>query len=459
MNKLSNFSWTQIIRLGLVQMSIGGIVVLTTSTLNRIMVVELLMPALLPGVLVAIHYAVQIIRPRMGFGSDKSGRCTPWIISGMAILCIGGITSTLATVLMFSSPTLGVLLALFGFLAIGIGVSASGTALLTLLAKRVNNERRASAATVVWLMMIAGFAITAAISGQFLDPFSYERLIFISSTIAFISFFLTVIALWRVEDENSAIQNEKLTNKKPEVTKNLDKENFFRCLRNIWEEESAKRFTIFIFMSMLAFSMQDLILEPFAGTVFGMTPGQTTTLSGIQHSGVLVGMILVAILTNGYFFRKTFGSLKSWIVGGCLFSAMSLLGLMFGGFNGKGWLIELNVFILGVANGSFSIAAIATMMQLAKEGKSKTEGTRIGLWGASQAIAFGAGGFLGAVSSDIARSFVNDNGVAYGIVFFVESILFLLAAKIAKNIRIKNNIQNDAVKNSNLIISSSGSTS
>ena len=210
MNKLSNFSWTQIIRLGLVQMSIGGIVVLTTSTLNRIMVVELLMPALLPGVLVAIHYAVQIIRPRMGFGSDKSGRCTPWIISGMAILCIGGITSTLATVLMFSSPTLGVLLALFGFLAIGIGVSASGTALLTLLAKRVNNERRASAATVVWLMMIAGFAITAAISGQFLDPFSYERLIFISSTIAFISFFLTVIALWRVEDENSAIQSTLL---------------------------------------------------------------------------------------------------------------------------------------------------------------------------------------------------------------------------------------------------------
>lgn len=458
MNKMSNFSWAQIVRLGLVQMSIGGIVVLTTSTLNRIMVVELLLPALLPGVLVALHYAVQIIRPRMGFGSDKSGRCTPWIISGMAILCIGGITSTLATVMMFSSPTFGIVLAFFGFLAIGIGVSASGTALLTLLAKRVDNKKRASAATVVWLMMIAGFAITAGISGQFLDPFSLERLVYISSTIAFISFFLTIIALWNVESQASVTKNTSVPNIKENILENSDKEKFFRCLRNIWREESARRFTIFIFVSMLAFSMQDLILEPFAGIVFGMSPGETTSLSGIQHSGVLVGMILVAILTNGYFFRKTFGSLKSWIVGGCLFSAISLLGLVIGGVNGEGWLIELNVFILGVANGSFSIAAIATMMQLANEGKSKTEGTRIGLWGASQAIAFGAGGFLGAVSSDIVRSFINDIGSAYAIVFFVESILFLLAAKIAKDIQIKNKFQNDMVKNSNLIISSSGST-
>ena len=68
-------------------MSIGGIVVLTTSTLNRIMVVELMMPALLPGVLVALHYLIQIIRPRMGFGADKSGKCTPWIMVGMAVLC------------------------------------------------------------------------------------------------------------------------------------------------------------------------------------------------------------------------------------------------------------------------------------------------------------------------------------------------------------------------------------
>ena len=451
------FSWIQIIRLGLVQMSIGGIVVLTTSTLNRIMVVELLMPALLPGVLVALHYLIQIIRPRMGFGADRSGKCTPWIIVGMAILCIGGILSTFSTVLMYSSPKLGIFLAFFGFLAIGLGVSASGTALLTLLAKRVDSKKRASAATIVWLMMIAGFAVTAGVSGHFLDPFTTKRLLIIASTISIICFLLTIFSLWRLESYKY-YDLSKLDVGDSTTEKNQNQKKFSEIIKEIWRENSAKKFTIFIFISMLAFSMQDLILEPFAGTVFEMTPGQTTSLSGIQHSGVLAGMILVALLTNKFFFNKVFGSLKVWIVGGCLFSAFALFGLVLGGVNGKGWLLELNVFILGVANGSFSIAAIATMMQLAKEGRSKTEGTRIGLWGASQAIAFALGGFLGAISSDIARAFINDVGSAYAVVFFAECMLFFIAAKIAQSIEISNSKNSITSGKTNTIISSTGNT-
>ena len=91
MSSEKTFSWYQIIRLGVVQMSIGGIVVLMTSTLNRVMVVELLLPALLPGILVAVHYAVQILRPRLGYGADKLGKCTPWIKLGMVILAFGSL--------------------------------------------------------------------------------------------------------------------------------------------------------------------------------------------------------------------------------------------------------------------------------------------------------------------------------------------------------------------------------
>ena len=72
----STFGWLSIVRLGLVQASIGAIVVMTTSTLNRIMVVELALPASLPGLLVAIHYFVQVIRPRMGFESDRDRKST-----------------------------------------------------------------------------------------------------------------------------------------------------------------------------------------------------------------------------------------------------------------------------------------------------------------------------------------------------------------------------------------------
>ncbi|HEY9239940.1 MAG TPA: PucC family protein, partial [Burkholderiaceae bacterium] len=80
---MSEFGWWQVARLGLVQACLGAIVVLTTSTLNRVMVVELALPALLPGLLVAMHYLVQVVRPRMGYGSDLGRRRTPWIVGGI----------------------------------------------------------------------------------------------------------------------------------------------------------------------------------------------------------------------------------------------------------------------------------------------------------------------------------------------------------------------------------------
>ena len=169
------FGWTDIVRLGMVQASLGAIVVLMTSTLNRIMVVELTLPALLPGALVALHYLVQISRPRMGHGSDQGARRTPWIIGGMAVLAAGAMLSTFATTLMSPSPVLGALLATAGFIMIGLGVGAAGTSLLVLLAMRVDGERRAAAATIVWLMMIVGFAVTAGVAGKLLDPYRSEE--------------------------------------------------------------------------------------------------------------------------------------------------------------------------------------------------------------------------------------------------------------------------------------------
>jgi len=77
-------------RLGLVQAGLGAVVVLATATLNRVMVIELALPALIPGALVAFHYGVQVLRPRLGYGSDLGGRRTPWILGGMAALAVGG---------------------------------------------------------------------------------------------------------------------------------------------------------------------------------------------------------------------------------------------------------------------------------------------------------------------------------------------------------------------------------
>ena len=111
----STISWLGIVRLGLVQTSLGAIVVMTTSTLNRIMVVELMLPAVLPGLLVALHYFVQLSRPRFGHGSDTGQRRTPWIIGGMAVLGAGGVLASVATWLMAANAAAGIALAALAF--------------------------------------------------------------------------------------------------------------------------------------------------------------------------------------------------------------------------------------------------------------------------------------------------------------------------------------------------------
>ncbi len=89
--------WLGIARLGLVQSAIGAMVVLVTSTLNRVMVVEMALPASLPAALIAWHYLVQISRPRWGHGSDRGRGRTALIVYGMGLLALGAIAAVNAT--------------------------------------------------------------------------------------------------------------------------------------------------------------------------------------------------------------------------------------------------------------------------------------------------------------------------------------------------------------------------
>lgn len=423
----SNFGWLNIFRLGLVQTALGAIVVLTTSTLNRVMVVELALPAMLPGALVTLHYGMQMLRPRMGHGSDLGQRCTPWIVGGMATLAAGGVGAALGVALMASHFALGVALAALSFALIGGGVSACGTSLLVLLAKRVAAERRAAGATLVWMMMIAGFAITATLAGKLLDPFSPQRLVLVAAGVSGVALLVALLSVWRVE--GSAAQSPSVESTAGDEAKPA----FLAALKQVWSEPNARNFTIFVFISMLAYSAQDLILEPFAGSLFAFTPGQSTKLSGVQHGGVFTGMLLVALVTT-LFKGRPVASLKGWVVGGCLASAVAMAGLVVAGSGPMHWPLKENVFALGVANGAFSIAAIGAMMALASQGGGSREGVRMGLWGASQAIAFGSGGFIGTVLADLARWLIGPAGTAYALVFAFEVMGFIGAAGLALRI-------------------------
>jgi BCD family chlorophyll transporter-like MFS transporter len=308
------------------------------------------------------------------------------------------------------------------FSLIGVGVGAAGTSLLVLLAKRTNDNRRAAAATIVWVMMIAGFIVTTGVAGHLLDPFSPVRLIFVSGSVSLAAMVLTMIGVWGVEG-NSVARAEPVLRPSP-------RQSCFReAFMDVWTEPKSRRFAIFVFVSMLAYSAQDLILEPFAGVVFGFTPGTTTRLSGVQHAGTLIGMALVPLI--GALYPRSRGNHEIWTIGGCLASAIALLSLAAAALVGPSWPLRETVLMLGVTNGAYAVAAIGSMMALVGAGGERREGVRMGLWGAAQAFAFGIGGFLGTLASDIARYVLTSAALSYSAVFASEAGLFVVAAVMA----------------------------
>ncbi|WP_445810411.1 BCD family MFS transporter [Yoonia sp.] len=411
-----NLTWVQIIRLGLVQMALGAIVVLMTSTLNRLMVVELALPAVIPGLLVALHYGVQMSRPKWGHASDAGGQRTRWIIGGMVALGAGALAATVGLIVLEASLLWGMVLSIAAYALIGVGVGASGTSLLALLATTTAPHRRAAAATITWLMMIFGIAMTAGIVGSLIDPYTPLRLIEIVAAVVVIAIAVTCLAVWGIE-------------RGLKVTREPDPTPFREGLAEVWAEPKARNFTLFVFLAMTAYFMQELILEPYAGLVFGLTPGQTTSLSGAQNGGVFLGMLTVGIMATGL----KIGALRNWVIAGCLGSAGALAVITLLGPVGPGAPIVPAVVTLGFFNGMFAVAAIGSMMALAGQGRERREGTRMGLWGAAQAIAAGFGGLMGAAMADVLRLPLTDTQ-AFGAVFLFEASLFIAAAVMAAKI-------------------------
>jgi BCD family chlorophyll transporter-like MFS transporter len=420
----TGLGWLGIVRLGFVQTALGAIVVLTTSTLNRVMVVEIALPAMLPGALVALHYFVQLSRPRFGYGSDAGRRRTPWIIGGIATLGAGGVLAAAATAAMAYEPFAGIALAVLAFILIGAGVGASGTCLLVLLAATVSPERRAAAASITWIMMIAGFAVTAGVAGAFLDPFSFTRLVAVAAVVAVLALLVTITALNGLERRYASASTA------PVEPAGEEGPGFREALKEVLDEPATRRFAAFVFISMLAYSAQDLVLEPFAGAVMGLTPGQSTQLGGMQHGGVLLGMLAVAFLAriSG---NASVGLLRRVMIGGCLGSALMLLVLAAAGFSNGEWPLSASVFLLGLCNGIFAVAAIACMMGLVSSGREGRDGTRMGVWGAAQALAFGLGGIAGTAVVDITRYLFGSALYAYAIVFIAQALMFACAAVLA----------------------------
>ncbi|MEM1264787.1 MAG: BCD family MFS transporter [Pseudomonadota bacterium] len=423
--------WFSILRLGLVQASLGAVIVLVTATLNRVMVVELGFPAVLAGCLFALYYATQFLRPHFGHGTDRGGRRTPWIIGGVIVLAIGGVGATLSVALMSTSPALGIAAAVPAFLLIGVGIGAAGTNLLALLAALVAPDKKAAAGSAVWIMMVAGLASTGIAVSIYLETYSFARLVEISAIVCAAAVGLTLIGVVGIE----ARAAERPA---PHETRFAD------ALRSVLADPVARRFSIFVFAAMFAYNAQDLILEPYAGHVFGLDVAGSTKLGSSLHQGALLGMILVLIAT-GVLRRVIEIPTRVFIVGGCLASGAALVALGLGGRSPDTWPLTANVMALGFANGVFAVAAVGAMMGIASEGAGRQEGVRMGIFGAAQAIAFGLGAFTGTLAVDIARALIASDAAAYGTVFILEGGIFLLSALLASRIAMAGAPRRDAL--------------
>ena len=117
--------------------------------------------------------------------------------------------------------------------------------------------------------------------------------------------------------------------------------------------------------------MQDLILEPFAGIVFGMTPGAVDAAvrpaerrRAARHDA---GRRCSAPGAAGRRRRRcaagasAAASPRRWRCSRWLFGALEP----------QDWPLRANVFALGVANGAFAVAAIGSMMALAGAGPQR----------------------------------------------------------------------------------------
>jgi BCD family chlorophyll transporter-like MFS transporter len=420
-----SFGWGAIVRLGLVQTALGAVVVLCTATINRVMIVELALLALVPAFLVGIYHAFQLLRPKWGHGADSGRMRTPWVIGGMAALATGTVGAALATAWMETAFWPGLALGIVSFSMVGLGLGAAATSLLAMLAAHVAPERKTAAGSLVWILMIAGLAISGITVGQVLDPYSPARLVAVACAVAAIAFTVTCLALRGLERRAVAAA----------ARDDAPRAGFRAAAREVWADPVARAFTVFVFVSMLAYNTQDLILEPYAGHVFGMTPGESTALGGSLHAGALLGMLMVfgagLLRASG---RLRMGSTRVFMIGGCVGSGLALIALALGSRHGGAWPLTENVMLLGFMNGVFAVAAIGAMMGLASGGEKAREGTRMGVFGAAQSLGFAIGASFGAAALDGLRAVLAETADAYAAVFLFEGGLFLVSALLAARV-------------------------
>lgn len=412
----------RLLRLSLFQVSVGLELVLLNGTLNRVMIIELGIPAWLVAGMVALPILFAPFRALIGYRSDNhrsvlGWRRVPYVWMG-TLIQFGGLAILPFALLVLSgrgtyTPRfVGEGAAALAFLMIGAGLHTSQTAGVALATDLAPRDSRPRVVALLYVMLLLGMVAASLSFGVLLRLFDYIKLIKIIQGAALATILLNLVALWKQEGRGTL----KATPEEPT-------ESFTASFRAFLSGGPASRLLVAVGLGGAGFNMQDILLEPYGGELFHLPVSATTLLTAMMAGGTLGGLFLAARWLSQGGDPHRLAALGS-LVGIAGFSAV-----IFAAPLSSMLLFWLGTLCIGFGGGWFSVGTLTASMALSDRGQS---GLAIGAWGAVQATVAGTGIAVGGALRDLLSGLavsgslgpgLSSPSVGYSFVYHVEIAL------------------------------------
>ena len=417
----------RILRLSLFQVSVGMAAVLLTGTLNRVMIVELGMSASLVAAMVSLPLLFAPLRALIGFKSDHHAsllgwKRVPYIWFG-TLLQFGGLAILPFALLVMSgggtgSAIVGHLGAAAGFLLVGAGMHTTQTAGLALATDLAPDHARPRVVALLYVMLLIGTMIAAIVIGRLLADFTPTKLVQIVQGAAALTMILNIVALWKQEARNRGATGPRAVQP---------------AFREVWAIFTARartmRLLVAVGLGAAAFSMQDVLLEPYGGQILGLSVGSTTSLTALWAVGMLAGFAFAAR-------RLGDGGEPHRLAGfGGVVGIWAFLFVLFAGPLHSVPLLGIGATLIGLGGGLFSVGTLTAAMAISDdEALGGRTGLALGAWGAVQATCAGAAIALGAFARDLVSAAATSGelgatlagpSTGYAFVYGIEIVLLL----------------------------------
>jgi BCD family chlorophyll transporter-like MFS transporter len=420
---------SRLLRLSLFQVSVGMAMVLLTGTLNRVMIVELGVPASVVAFMVALPIVFAPVRALIGHRSDThrsylGWRRVPYIWMG-TMLQFGGFAIMPFALLvltgqgMAATPYAGEIGAALAFLLVGAGLHTTQTAGLALACDLAPEQSRPRVVALLYVMLLVGMLVSALVFSALLADFSHVKLIQVVQGAAVITVALNLIALWKQEGRNPA-----------RTAHDRVRPAFREAFAIFARSPRAGRLLLVVALGTAAFSMQDVLLEPYGGQVLNLGVSATTMLTALLAAGTIAGLALAARWLSGGLDPCRLAALGA--VAGLPAFALVIMSAPLDSVA----VFRLGTVLIGFGGGLFAVGMLTAAMDLARDSDS---GIALGAWGAVQATAMGVAVAVGGGVRDIIHAMAErgalgpaftDPNAAYGVVYHIE-IALLFATLVA----------------------------